>query len=777
VRVSFVVAAAVAACPASAEPLIEIASALSRRHDVRVVLDRALDPRQDVAVEVDGAPLERALDAIAVAGRLRWSRDTAGAVVFSSASPRASVSLDPLRIVAPSIEAAERLAQADDAPGSSRGNTHWLAHEPAAGHLPLGRRFPNASGQGAGLSLRGVARTDVSSTASAIELDGILVSPLLVEAEVLDAFDLSEVRYERGPVTSRAGPLAMAGLVRLSSGLPQGEGGRVQLEHDDRGSRRQAVVQDFAFGDVETHWSARLRDEQPSFDWRTPAGREAPRRSISAFGGRARGRFGETAVEGVAHRFASDGPPAQAYASPSGAAPMERRSYRDHVPDATTEGTLAGLTVVHDAAPGQRVWFRASGSDASNDEHERLLDDATRDVRARDRLSRVEAWWSSDFGADRWRFVAGVDAERQTQRRDQAEATPLRSYFPGGVFVTPGVRREIASANGSTATTRSALLELSRRGRVTVSVSVRGIDRRERTGTTSSLRLSDDACVIRFGRLEEACLTQFPEQSVTRESETRHRHWLPSASVSGAIGASWHASLNARTGYRGGGRQYDRVLGRETRYGAERSRSLDGELRFASPDGRTEARLGVFVQRWDDLQVRTPIPELGTVDVTNAGRAHAHGAELEASTALGSRWRMHAGVGVIRTRYDGLALQALGGTGSADGNRFPDAPSHTAALGLLYTAPSGAYLALMGWQQAGAYSDPANTPAGRRVGFRALDLRFGHRTERSEFSCGVTNASDEEWLDGITLRGLSRRPYTFRPGPERAVTIGYSWSW
>ena len=788
-RVVLALVCGLAAPSCLAVALIDAAQVLSRRHDVGVVLDPALDPRLDVDADLlDHAQLGDALDAIAVRYGLAWHRDPSGAVVLVPDRARsiARVALDPLLVVAPPADVVDRAVAeqrrgtgALSPPQPAVLDTTDLAHEPDGRIDRLGRRVPNVTGSAAQFAIRGIARDDGLAATSSVTLDGLPVSPLVLDAAALELFDLDEIRYERGPASSRVGPFSLAGLVQLQSRRPEPEPhATVQLEYDEHAARRAAVSGGGAL-DAEGDWIAHgsLRGRREDEGIAIVVGDTIARAEHDDVGATARLRYakptGHFGVEIVAHGLRQRGAPFDIRAPnmpDPGFDPFDGLS-RGSLPKRELESSLVGATFAY-GLDDARVWVTAGGSDSRLEQSQRLGPFDREDSVHEDEWRRGSVWYSADL-TPVFSLTAGLEHTRRELAAGAVDSTDLRAYFPPSVDIEPATERRLGVRTDSRLDVSSAVLELTWHGRhANFSGGVRRVheDRDERTQTFADLSPSD--CEIVAGRTREACSAQFPARDIRVEAATGDSVWLPSASLFGDAAESWQWAVHYRTGYRSGGARYDRLQVRTEPYAEERSRAYEASLEWRPPDGPVRARLALFAHRWTDQQVPLALPEIDSFEITNAGRARSRGGELEIEARLSEQLAVTAGLGLLRTRYDELELPVLGGTIDASGNRFPDAPQGTISLGARWQSRRGWYVAAQGWYAGDSYSDAANRASARRPSYQVVDLRTGFRAASFEGYIGLSNVFDEMWLEAIELRGLSGTPRAYRIGPPRTLTLG-----
>ncbi len=242
-------------------------------------------------------------------------------------------------------------------------------------------------------------------------------------------------------------------------------------------------------------------------------------------------------------------------------------------------------------------------------------------------------------------------------------------------------------------------------------------------------------------------------------TDTRYDAWLPK------LGVAWHVSerqrlaLTGSRGYRGGFVEVRATDGSLNRVDPETLDDLELAWRFSSAGGRLEASANLFHYRWRDQQVSVLDPDdpFNTLTITlNAGRSTVKGAELELAWRPTDAWRVSAGVGLLRTRFEDF----VSSSGDFTGAEFPEAPRRTAALASSYRWGSG-------WFAAGdvAWTDDyfstgrpgrRDNPADANVlipGYARVGVRVGYEAARWSAIAYVRNLFDKDYLTGLAYNG------------------------
>ncbi|MGA9574993.1 MAG: TonB-dependent receptor [Lysobacterales bacterium] len=160
-----------------------------------------------------------------------------------------------------------------------------------------------------------------------------------------------------------------------------------------------------------------------------------------------------------------------------------------------------------------------------------------------------------------------------------------------------------------------------------------------------------------------------------------------------------------------------------------KSKLLDGQLDFD---------LSLFDMRFDNLVVTQSVD--GRPGLTNAGKEHFQGAELEARYHLTPDLLLAGNYAWHDARF-GDYEQLFGDTlTQLDGNNLEMSPQHLAALGLIYYPEQGLHGSVV-WNYIGErYMNKRNTVVADS--YRTWDVSLGYRVEKWDFTMTGTNLGD-----------------------------------
>ena len=150
------------------------------------------------------------------------------------------------------------------------------------------------------------------------------------------------------------------------------------------------------------------------------------------------------------------------------------------------------------------------------------------------------------------------------------------------------------------------------------------------------------------------------------------------------VGITWFAtergsiSLTYQEGYRSGGTSVSFFGGSVSPFDPETTRTLELALRQAAFDNRLALNANLFYTRWRDQQVTIGETSGFQTITENAGKSHYFGLETEASWRFEQPFDVFASIGLLHTEFDEFVNDGQ----DYEGNEFPNAPEHTANLGL-----------------------------------------------------------------------------------------------
>ena len=214
--------------------------------------------------------------------------------------------------------------------------------------------------------------------------------------------------------------------------------------------------------------------------------------------------------------------------------------------------------------------------------------------------------------------------------------------------------------------------------------------------------------------------------------------FLPKVCLSYDITGRAMVYASAAKGYLAGGYAYHTATSRNTlTYDPEYSWSYELGAKTSWLDERLIANLAVFYTQARDKQVMQYVPDaLGTMEISNAAKAHTKGFELEIKAKPVVGWNIIAGLGYVQAEIDDWSGVNFNQVTKQyvpfdySGNTLPNVPQYTYNLGLQYAHPVGLFgrVDLLG--TGGFQSDAANTVevdayelVNLRLGYYCQDLR------------------------------------------------------
>lgn len=199
-------------------------------------------------------------------------------------------------------------------------------------------------------------------------------------------------------------------------------------------------------------------------------------------------------------------------------------------------------------------------------------------------------------------------------------------------------------------------------------------------------------------------------------------------------------------GYTPGGFNY---LENDKNYAAfDEQKSIDYELGFKSMlfSRRLMLNPNIFYSEYKDLQVSQEVESMHFI-VTNAGKAHALGLELDYNWLVFKGLNVHGGVGVIQAVYDEFKENVGAGVVDYSDKNMPNTPEFTANIAISYRHQCG-FVGTADFRQIGAtYLSKDNSDHFKRDSFSLLGGKIGW-----EFASGlsayayVRNLLDEDYF-------------------------------
>lgn len=747
--------------------------------------------------------VDDALDRLLAGSGYTWRRDARGSILVIRAREMHST-LDTLEIQADALQ-----APSPSTPGA------WTRGDPAAGGIaapPLVgarlqaapprrvgdvlRRAPNVSGQGVGLSIRGIERGANIGATSGVYLDGIPLGTHLLDEAALP--DLQRVDYLRGPRPIRDGSGAMAGVLRMETPEPHPEADASlrlsatprERELRLRGAGQIAGLGPSYSGGIVLQQDAGSIDNIATGERGVDAGEE----------GLLQGRllYEPDRIENLSVRASAlllRGNPGLPGVVPAGVTPLpvglrspgfdpfDRESF-DPLPRTRRLGSQGGaLEVEWQPRASSRVLAYAQSSRTVLDSNIVPGGRSGERQQREDIESALEFGlrWETDWSGG-WRSRLGLDRAQRRSRLTETVISPLRGFFPANVpvEVTPDTERRLSVSAHNAITAGGVLAEVEWTG----SHLGAGFGLRRVAEDRSALRviqsqLSQPDCVLRIGNgAPIACEDEFPALLTQQRTPSDDSVLVPHLRAAWQPDPVHRLALEMRRGHVGGGARLDTTSGVLAPYRPERSDTIDLGWTAQWLDGRLQLDATLFHNRWIDRHVPLDLPQRENYVIVNAGRAQAHGAEFELQWRPDAALTAWIGIGVLRTRYDTFEARLPEGLVDLKGREFPGAPRLTATGGAQWRFAPRWRLSASAWHSGAAYSDPLNSPSGRRRAYTVLDLLLRHELDATlAVEGGLRNAFDEEYLEDIRIAGVDSRPREYSVGRPRELSLALHWSW
>ncbi|MCG8443991.1 MAG: TonB-dependent receptor, partial [Caulobacterales bacterium] len=145
-------------------------------------------------------------------------------------------------------------------------------------------------------------------------------------------------------------------------------------------------------------------------------------------------------------------------------------------------------------------------------------------------------------------------------------------------------------------------------------------------------------------------------------------------------------SVTAQRAYRAGGAATD-FTGNAYEFDPEYSNNYELALRSVLMNDRATFNVNLYYTDYTDMQVSVPGPSGTFVDsvIENAGQATLWGVEVQADLHITDDLEIYANAGYASTEFDEyIGAGADGSPTDLSGNKFPQAPNWTGAIGAAY---------------------------------------------------------------------------------------------
>jgi len=217
-------------------------------------------------------------------------------------------------------------------------------------------------------------------------------------------------------------------------------------------------------------------------------------------------------------------------------------------------------------------------------------------------------------------------------------------------------------------------------------------------------------------------------------------------------------------------------------FGSEKLLNLEAGLKGLWFDGALNAEVALFRIDRRDMQLRSSAQFTANpndfVFITSNAEGHAWGLEAALSWQPGDHWRLHGGLGLLRSEVDAYALDREQDIeGEIVGRAFAHAPSWNASAGLSYHGSGGWFGRLDLNAMGGFYYDYSHDE--RADGRTTVNLRLGREWAHWSVHAWVRNLFDEDYTTrgfsfGLEPPAFARGTYE-RLGEPRHYGITASW--
>lgn len=244
-------------------------------------------------------------------------------------------------------------------------------------------------------------------------------------------------------------------------------------------------------------------------------------------------------------------------------------------------------------------------------------------------------------------------------------------------------------------------------------------------------------------------LNTFMPESLTYTASVTETVFLPKVGLAYDIASNQTLAATVNRGYRNGFAEV--VAGFSTINQVKPEYLWSYELAYRSRwfDDRLQLNGNLFYYDYRNQQIGVDNPLVPPLTFTqNAEKSHAYGAEIDARARVTNELTLFSSVGLLKTEFD----DAVTLLGTFNGNRFPEAPTVTAALGGIWKHHTGWFASGNVSHTSGYYSsnDPLNDPR-RFVGdYTLVNAQFGYENRHGTVALFARNLLDEKYLTSIS---------------------------
>ena len=248
--------------------------------------------------------------------------------------------------------------------------------------------------------------------------------------------------------------------------------------------------------------------------------------------------------------------------------------------------------------------------------------------------------------------------------------------------------------------------------------------------------------------------------------------------VSPQFAVSWHLNsdrmlyLSAGRGFKAGGFNAASPAGSEA-YGEEHTWNVEGGLKATFAGGRASASATAFHLTWSDMQLNVPNPLVpGQFYIANVAGAESSGVEVELRGRPHPSLDLIASLGTVNAHF---APGSVSSGADVAGNRLPNTPGYTAAVGAQWSRPLGAGSEVFARGDVSFYGSYRYDDANRegQGAYSLADFRSGVHVKSIRVEAWVKNAFDTRYIPVAFAYG-SLAPSGFIGEMGRPRTFGVS---
>ncbi|MEM9247842.1 MAG: TonB-dependent receptor [Pseudomonadota bacterium] len=228
---------------------------------------------------------------------------------------------------------------------------------------------------------------------------------------------------------------------------------------------------------------------------------------------------------------------------------------------------------------------------------------------------------------------------------------------------------------------------------------------------------------------------------------TTYEAFLPKFAVTYDWSDLVSTTYTVQRGYRSGGQQLNFFSGDFSTFDPEFTWNHEIAFRSESQDGRLIANANVFYTFWEDQQVSVAGESGNPLDftVTNAGTSQLYGIELGLEAYPTDDLRLFANAGYTKTEF----LNFDNNGENLAGNRFPNAPEWTGAIGGSYTFANGLIASVDGVYTGSSFFDAQNSDNRENDDRFIVNASLGYEADTWNAYVYARNLFDEDYITQV----------------------------